>query len=50
MGKYSLRLKSGEIIHIVTAESFDEAVEQFCFSKKFNKDTLLNLFDVVKEN
>ena len=50
MGRYSLRLRSGEIIHTITAESIDDAIEKFCFKKKFDRESLLDLFVVIKEN
>lgn len=49
MGRYNLILKSGEIIHTITAESFEDAIKKFCFKKKFDRYVLLHLFDVVKE-
>lgn len=48
MRKYSLVNKSGESITTVTAANFDEAVELFCFRKKFDRYVLLHLFDVVR--
>jgi hypothetical protein len=49
MGRYSLRLINGEIIHTITAESMDDAIEKFCFKKKFDRESLLDLFIVIKE-
>ena len=46
MKKYALKNKSGETISTISAESFDEAIELFCFRKKFDRNTLLHLFDV----
>ena len=50
MGRYSLKLRSGEIIHTIMAESMDDAIEKFCFKKKFDRKSLLDLFVVIKEN
>ena len=46
MKKYGLKNKSGETISTISAGSFDEAIELFCFRKKFDRYTLLHLFDV----
>jgi hypothetical protein len=48
MRKYSLMNKSGDIISTISANSFNEALEFFCFRKKFDRHTLLHLFNVVK--
>ena len=47
MKKYSLLNKSGEVITTINAESFEEAINIFCFRKKFDRNVLLHLFDVV---
>jgi len=47
MKKYALKNKSGETISVTSAESFDDAINVFCFRKKFDKFVLLHLFDVV---
>ena len=49
MGRYNLTLKTGEIIHTIIAESFEDAIKKFCFKKKFDRYVLLHLFDVIKE-
>jgi hypothetical protein len=48
MNKYSLVNKSGDTITTINADSFEEAIEMFCFKKKFDRYILLHLFDVVK--
>ena len=48
MEKYSLVNKSGESITTITANSFEEAVNLFCFRKKFDRYVLLHLFDVIR--
>lgn len=48
MKKYGLKNKSGETISTISAESFDEAIELFCFRKKLDRNILLHLFDVYE--
>jgi len=48
MKKFSLVTKSGESITTITADSFEEAVNIFCFRKKFDRYVLLHLFDVIR--
>ena len=48
MKKYSLVNKSGESITTITANTFKEAIEIFCFRKKFDRYVLLHLFDVIR--
>jgi hypothetical protein len=48
MKKYSLVNKSGESITTITADSFEEAINIFCFRKKFDRYVLLHLFDVIQ--
>ena len=48
MRKYSLMSKTGDIITTISANNYEEAIEIFCFRKKFDRYTLLDLFDVVK--
>lgn len=48
MKKYGLMNKSGDVINTISANNFDEAIDFFCFRKKFNRHTLLHLFDVVE--
>jgi hypothetical protein len=48
MKKYGLTNKSGDVINTISANNFDEAIEFFCFRKKFDKYTLLDLFNVVE--
>ena len=48
MKKYALKNKSGDIISTISANSFEEAIELFCFRKKFDRYTLLHLFDVAQ--
>lgn len=48
MRKYSLINKSGETITTIVADNFEEAVQLFCFRKKFDRYVLLHLFDVVR--
>jgi hypothetical protein len=50
MVRYNLKLKNGDVINTITANSYEEAIEIFCFTKKFERDTLLKLYDVEKEN
>jgi hypothetical protein len=46
MKKYALKNKSGDTISTIAADSFEDAIELFCFRKKFDRYTLLHLFDV----
>lgn len=48
MKKYSLINKSGDTITTINADSFEEAINIFCFRKKFDRHVLLHLFDVIR--
>lgn len=48
MGKYALFTKSGELVSTIVANNIEEAINIFCFNKKFDKYILLHLFDVIK--
>ena len=48
MYKFILTLKNGDLVHTISAGSYDEAVELFCFGKKLKKSTLFTLYDVKK--
>jgi hypothetical protein len=48
MKKYGLTNKYGDVINTISANNFEEAIEFFCFRKKFDRHTLLHLFDVVE--
>lgn len=48
MSKFSLLNKSGEPITTISANSFEDAINMFCFKKNFDRYTLLHLFDVIK--